>query len=319
MMTKFSTQYTGSMSKTENRGDGLLDELLSDKCENLDKDGIKSILQERLQIKPLDLDKLCLPEFHDVGKNDFMDLGKISRKPRKALADIQNLTKGISDKTPVTNKQVGESPVLSPTSPTPPKSPFAAISLLKKSMLQSDLQFDPFSALDLSPARNSPAVERVEQSDHHVRRKKFVVSGELKSLTTEIGETRVDDVGSRDMITGESITPCENFTNDKGRLRDVIDVLSSGSEGVKYTKGSKNVDGRAVEYNDSRITTDTDAPANGSNEMEEETMLDIQANKHGEMEKNVRKSLLLISKVEYFDNVIDSKGLRHDAGWRYAP
>lgn len=295
MMTKFSTQYTGSVYNTENRGDELLDELLSDRCANLDKGGILSFLQERLEIKPLDLDKVCLPDFHDVGMDDFMDFGKTSRKPRKALSDIQNLEKGISGKTPVKHKQVVESPVLSLTSPTPRKSPFASISLLKKRTLLSDLRSDPFSALDLSPARDSASVELVEQSDHHAQRKEFEISGELKSPIAEIGETRVDDVGSQEMITGESITPCEKSTNDNSARLPVIDVLSSGSEGEKYTKGSRNVDGRAVEYNDGGINTDTDVRTNGPNETEEEIALnteaDILANKHSEMEENVRISL----------------------------
>ncbi|KAF7136415.1 hypothetical protein RHSIM_Rhsim08G0218700 [Rhododendron simsii] len=286
---------TGSVYNTENRGDELLDELLSDRCANLDTGGILSFLQERLEIKPLDLDKVCLPDFHDVGMDDFMDFGKTSRKPRKALSDIQNLEKGISGKTPVKHKQAVESPVLSLTSPTPRKSPFASISLLKKRTLQSDLRSDPFSALDLSPARDSASVELVEQSDHHAQRKEFEVSGELKSPIAKMGETIVDDVGSQDMITGESITPCEKSMNDNSARLPVIDVLSSGSDGEKYTKGSRNVDGRAVEYNDGGINTDTNVRTNGPNEMEEEIVLnteaDILANKHSEMEENVGEML----------------------------
>ncbi|XP_047336910.1 centromere protein C isoform X2 [Impatiens glandulifera] len=127
-----------SISETERRVNNVLDELLSDKCESLDGNGALSFLQEHLQIKPIDLDKLCLPDFPDVGKIDIKHVKEKLVKPPKVSSVVQNILKSISDKTPQKdNKAVPESPSSSIASPTPPKNPFASIYLLKKSILKS--------------------------------------------------------------------------------------------------------------------------------------------------------------------------------------
>ncbi|CAL5439902.1 unnamed protein product [Camellia sinensis] len=283
-------ESTGSIHKTEKRVNGLLDELLSDNCGNLDGDEMVSFLQERLQIKPLDLDKLCLPEFHDVGKIDFTELGRNLQKPRKTLSDKRDLGKGISGKTPVKHKQVAESAVHSPASPTPPRSPFASLSLLIKRTSKSNMMSNPFSALNQSPVRNSSSVEHVdEQSDQYNAMKELGVSGELKSLITEISVVRVDGAGSQEMITGDSIPPFEKSVNDNSsRLSVGINVMSSGSHGdLKDNDGNWNMDD-----NDSRLNIDKDVPENGPNEMEEDdsilnTVSDIRARAPNELEENV--------------------------------
>ncbi|PSS07458.1 Ring-infected erythrocyte surface antigen like [Actinidia chinensis var. chinensis] len=264
-------ELAGSMSKTENRVNELLDELLSNNSENLDGDELLSFLQDRLHIKPLDLDKLCLPDFHDVGKNDFMDLEDNLPRPRNALSDIHNLMKGISGKTPVKQKQVAESPVHSLASPTPPKSPFASITLLQKHLLHSDLLNDPFSPFNLSPARNSCYVEPVnEQSDHYNTRKKSGGFGELKSLITEIGDIRVNDVGSQEMITGDSVIRFENSANDNSSRYGVgINDMPSGSHvDLIENNVSRNTEAEIVDGHDSRLKTDMmDVCTNCPNEM----------------------------------------------------
>ncbi|KAI8542505.1 hypothetical protein RHMOL_Rhmol08G0143100 [Rhododendron molle] len=134
-------------------------------------------MQERFGIKFNDPGKLGLPDFDYFGKDDFVDFGEYLPKPRKALLEIQNLAtviSEISDVKPVKHEQVIESPVSSLTSPTPPKIPFASMSLLQKRILQSDLRKDPFSALELSPARKFSSGELVDgPSGHHNRRKRF--------------------------------------------------------------------------------------------------------------------------------------------------
>ncbi|GFY97017.1 centromere protein C [Actinidia rufa] len=262
-------ELTGSISKTENRVNELLDELLSNNSENLDGDELLSFLQHRLQIKPLDLDKLCLPDFHDVGKNDVMDLEDNLPRPRNALSDIHNLMKGISDKTPVKQKQVAGSPVHSLASPTPPKSPFASISLLKKYLSHSDLVNDPFSPLNLSPARNSYSVEHVnEESDNYNTRKNSGVFGELKSPITETGGIRVND--TQEMMTVDSIILFEKSANDDSSRHGVgINDMSSGShDDLIDNNVSRNTDAEIVDDYDSRHKTDMmDVRTNCPNEM----------------------------------------------------
>ncbi|KAA8540434.1 hypothetical protein F0562_024647 [Nyssa sinensis] len=217
--------------KTENRVNELLDELLSNNWENIDGDGALSLLQERLQIKPIDLEKLCLPDVHDYGRNDFMALGTKLSKPRKALSDVHNLVKDI--KTPVTHKQVAKSPVPPLTSPTPPKSPFASIYLLKKRILKSNLSSDPFSALDvdLSPVRNrSPVEHNDEQTDQVNLRKDLTGSEKLKSPVIEKDNIAIANMGSTE---------------------------------------SSDIDKRLIHDNVSRPNTGTDVQSMGSDEMEE--------------------------------------------------
>ncbi|KAF7134234.1 hypothetical protein RHSIM_Rhsim08G0120100 [Rhododendron simsii] len=81
-------------------------------------------------IKLINLDKLGLPNFDDVGKEDFVNCGEYLLKPRKALSDIQNLATGISDKTPVKHEQIyGRSQYSQPLNSHQPEN-FLLMSLL---------------------------------------------------------------------------------------------------------------------------------------------------------------------------------------------
>ncbi|XP_012456715.1 centromere protein C isoform X2 [Gossypium raimondii] len=140
---------------SENKVNELLDHLLTSTC---DGDEAISLLQEQLQIKPIDLEKICLPDLQDIRRIDLKASRENLAKPRNSLSDIENLFKGISKRTP---KRKAESSVHLLASPTPPRSPLASISLLKKQKLQSDVLSDPFSADDVrrSPVRNASGTE----------------------------------------------------------------------------------------------------------------------------------------------------------------
>ncbi|MBA0779406.1 hypothetical protein Gotri_003660 [Gossypium trilobum] len=144
-----------SVTNAENKVNELLDHLLTSTC---DGDEAISLLQEQLQIKPIDLEKICLPDLQDIRRIDLKASRENLAKPRNSLSDIENLFKGISKRTP---KRKAESSVHLLASPTPPRSPLASISLLKKQKLQSDVLSDPFSADDVrrSPVRNAPGTE----------------------------------------------------------------------------------------------------------------------------------------------------------------
>ncbi|TYH48679.1 hypothetical protein ES332_D10G083700v1 [Gossypium tomentosum] len=140
---------------SENKVNELLDHLLTSTC---DGDEAISLLQEQLQIKPIDLEKICLPDLQDIRRIDLKASRENLAKPRNSRSDIENLLKGISKRTP---KRKAESSVHLLASPTPPRSPLASISLLKKQKLQSDVLSDPFSADDVrrSPVRNASGTE----------------------------------------------------------------------------------------------------------------------------------------------------------------
>ncbi|MBA0724484.1 hypothetical protein Golax_021173, partial [Gossypium laxum] len=144
-----------SVTNAENKVNELLDHLLTSTC---DGDEAISLLQEQLQIKPIDLEKISLPDLQDIRRIDLKASRENLAKPRNSLLGIENLFKGISKRTP---KRKAESSVHLLASPTPPRSPLASISLLKKQKLQSDVLSDPFSADDVrrSPVRNASGTE----------------------------------------------------------------------------------------------------------------------------------------------------------------
>lgn len=143
------------MTNAENKVNELLDHLLTSSC---DGDEAISLLQEQLEIKPFDLEKICLPDLLDIRRIDLKASRENLAKPRNSLSDIESLIKGISKRTP---KRKAESPVHLLASPSPPRSPLASISLLKKQKMQSDVLSDPFSTDDVrrSPVRNASGIE----------------------------------------------------------------------------------------------------------------------------------------------------------------
>ncbi|XVF86567.1 hypothetical protein PTKIN_Ptkin18bG0052400 [Pterospermum kingtungense] len=148
-----------SVTNAENKVNELLDHLLAS---NYDGDDAVSLLQERLQIKPIDLENICLPDLQDIRRIDL----KASRESlTKSSNSISDLMKGISKRTP--KRQAGSSVHLL-GSPTPP--PLASISLLKKQMLQSNALNDPFSTdgIDQSPV----PMENISKPSDHVDKEK---------------------------------------------------------------------------------------------------------------------------------------------------
>ncbi|XWS20343.1 hypothetical protein CRYUN_Cryun31cG0093300 [Craigia yunnanensis] len=163
-------ELAGSVTNAENKVNELLDNLLSS---NYDGDEAVSLLQERLQIKPIDLEKICLPDLQDIRTIDLKASRENLAKRRNSISDLM---KWISKRTP--NRQA-ESSVHHLASPTLSRSPLASISLLKKQMLQSDVLNDPFSTddIDRSPVRNASPMENIsKQSDQVDTEKELSVS-----------------------------------------------------------------------------------------------------------------------------------------------
>ncbi|KAL6334217.1 hypothetical protein AAG906_007464 [Vitis piasezkii] len=264
-------ELTVSVTQAENKVDEILDELLSGNCQDLDGDGALTFLQERLQIKPIDLDKLCLPELHDIQRNDFKSSGGNWLRHRDSLSDIKTMLEGLSSKTPIKKGQVVESFVHTLASPTPPKSPFASICLLKRHILQSNLTSDPFSVLkvNLSPARNSSTVKSSDkQSDQIDNGKELSFSAKLKSVILEGDDIAVANKSSHEVvhvITGDSTPPFEKAVNND--LRRLGVGINSGLSGSRA-----DLDGniRSNDVDDlRRLDADTDVQINRTNELED--------------------------------------------------
>ncbi|KAL3610586.1 hypothetical protein D5086_001606 [Populus alba] len=134
------SELAASMAKAEKRVHKLLDELLACDCEELDGDGAVTLLQDRLQVKSLDIEKLNLPELLYVQRTNLNALGGNLPKPRNVLSHIHNLPRRTL--TPMKQQVAGNS-TSSFGSPTPPKSQLASLALLRKHILQSNPPTNP--------------------------------------------------------------------------------------------------------------------------------------------------------------------------------
>lgn len=192
----------------ENRVNGILDELISRSSQDLDAEEALSLLQERFRIKPIDLGKPSIPKFQDIGRTDFMALGEKLPNFRKTLSNISNLVKPLSGETPINRKKAAETSISPIASPTPPKSPFASISLLKKRSIHSESLRDPFSPLtvDLSEPRN-PGGSHIDEADKGLGNE--LVENSNDHNTTRGAESN-DSANGPDKQT-ENVDICKHF------------------------------------------------------------------------------------------------------------
>ncbi|XP_031263505.1 centromere protein C [Pistacia vera] len=237
------TELADSIAKSEKKVNDLLDELLSDNCGGLDGDDPVSLLQEHLQIKPIDLEKLSLPELQAVRRIDLKASGANLPKPRHVLSDIQNLLKGVSSKTPKKCQQA-ESPVSSLASPTPAKCPLSSIVSLKKRILRLNPLTDPYSAheIDQSIARNLLASESIKkQADQVNTEKELSASTELKSSMIEESDAADMNLGLPHGMMGNAPRSSDKTVNDSlSRLGYGVGVGSSGSHAYVENKNSSS-------------------------------------------------------------------------------
>ncbi|KAL5823041.1 hypothetical protein ACOSQ4_020941 [Xanthoceras sorbifolium] len=265
------TKLADSVAKAENRVNELLDELLTGNYELLDGDGTVTLLQEHLQIKPIDIEKLCLPDLHDVRRFDLKAKSTNLPKPRSALSDIHNVLKGLSSRTPKISRHA-ESSVVHLASPTPPKSPLDSIISLKKRILQSNSLNDPFSSLhlDQSPARNaSPFGSIKEQTAQGNMDMKLSSSLKLKSQMTEENDIADMNVSVPEVAIGDFGSPNKTM-DDNLRLGSGIYVGSSGSTAYLHGNiGGSCSDSRVVNETSDIPNTDADDQTNELNELDD--------------------------------------------------
>lgn len=190
----------GSSGTEENKLNDILDGLLCCNSEDLEGDGAINLLQERLQIKPVVLEKLSVPDLPDNQVIDLKSLRGNMSKPRKVLSNIDNLLKGKKDKTPL-RQDVGCA-VQQLASPTPPRSPFAMLSSLQKHISRSKPSVDPFSAHE---------IDHVSTRDYSPTRtinQEFDLVGSGKP-SNELNEDVIENV----VAVSETNTVLETFRN----------------------------------------------------------------------------------------------------------
>ncbi|GLU14562.1 hypothetical protein SLE2022_311230 [Rubroshorea leprosula] len=212
-------ELAGSVTEAAEMVNQLLDDLLAKNQEELDGDGAVTLLQERLQIKPIDFRKLSLPDLQDIRKIDLKASGENLAKPRNSLL-------GLSSKTPYCQ---AESSVYNVATCPPSKNSMASISFLRKQILQSDPLSDPFSldVIDRSQASNASPTQKVnKQSDQVEMEKVLNMSDQLESAMSE-----ATDIGtaSLELDMRDFTGPPDNLVNEPNDLGFIVNLGLSGS------------------------------------------------------------------------------------------
>ncbi|KAI6690013.1 hypothetical protein NL676_026841 [Syzygium grande] len=219
----------------QNKVNELLDDLLSRNCEDFDGDGAVNLLQERLQIKPVNIENLSLPDMQDIRGNDLNNSQRETSQGRQALSDIQNILRRIYSKSPSKSGDVSRKNVPSP----PTKSPLAPLMLLKRRMFKVN-SIDPYSAanIDTAATKNSPLSRCLEiYSDNADMRKDPSTSGKSKSPMVEedAGRSQYSSNDNGESFNLDFVTLEEDFP-------DVSADTDSQTEKVAVTSPHFDVD-----------------------------------------------------------------------------
>ncbi|KAK9677154.1 hypothetical protein RND81_11G124100 [Saponaria officinalis] len=156
-----------------------LDELLSCNYDVLDEDGVQTLLQDKLNLKPVDIEKLFLPEMPDVRSRVALP------KTTDSIYHLHDSVNPASSKPLNFKYQFKKSSPSNLASPSLPKSPLASISSLNKHISIFSPSKDPFSPLDIDSSQGVTRNKQVEQigkkTDSHDF-SRFFANGEESSM-----------------------------------------------------------------------------------------------------------------------------------------
>ncbi|KVH92994.1 hypothetical protein Ccrd_004958 [Cynara cardunculus var. scolymus] len=206
----------GPVTKKENRLNELFDELISSDIHRLDGNEALSLLKDRLKIKPVDIDNLDLPDFHDVGRFDFVSHGKNLLKDQNRLSGICTLPEGLISKTPGKQKEPSTSPHHLLSSPTPPRHPLLTTSTFGKRSPNSISVIDQLPACDID---SSPITRSLEitggQLDHGSKGTEFPASGTFNLLAKDKVMSSPVVAVSPKMSTGAAVNSSQKSPHNK--------------------------------------------------------------------------------------------------------
>ncbi|KAI5602520.1 hypothetical protein BDE02_01G161300 [Populus trichocarpa] len=289
------SELAASMAKAEKRVDKLLDELLACDCEELDGDGAVTLLQDRLQVKSLDIEKLNLPELLYVQRTNLNALGGNLPKPRNVLLHIHNLPRRTL--TPMKQQIAGNS-TSSFGSPAPPKSQLASLALLRKHILQSNPPTNPvlksliIEEDDTTAGNSSPTEVAVKALNDNLT---SLGSGSDVRPSKSSAEVENSNVGVDNGITYEYLSQlggdADVQTNGPNELEDMVEdiqqkavdkslngnlsSLGSGSivcpskTSAEVENSNIGVDDGVIDENSSLRGGDVDIQTNRRNELED--------------------------------------------------
>ncbi|KAJ9559571.1 hypothetical protein OSB04_004731 [Centaurea solstitialis] len=192
--SKEDDDISASVTEKEDRLNKLVDKLMSSNIDGLDGNEKLSFLKDHLKIKPVDISELQLPKFHDIHSVDFTSPPKNLIKDQSMLSDKRSLTDSLKRKTLGKQKKLSDNPFDPLDSPTPPRSPFLAISTFGKRMLKSIELNDPFSARDIDLFPTTASTEIIGGHSNDVSKdNEFPISGTMDSLAkNKVTETAID-------------------------------------------------------------------------------------------------------------------------------
>ncbi|KAL9244658.1 hypothetical protein vseg_018415 [Gypsophila vaccaria] len=159
-----------------------LDELLSLDFDGLDEDGVQRLLQDQLNIKPVDIRKLSLPDMPDI-------LCSRESLPKRTdtLNGMHDSTNNDSSNLLNFRHQFKKSLSSNLVSPSLPKSPLASISSLSKHFSRISQSKDPYLHLDIgsslgvstsSETRNRKQADQIGKNTDSHDFSRFDVNGE---------------------------------------------------------------------------------------------------------------------------------------------
>ncbi|XP_024183874.1 centromere protein C isoform X5 [Rosa chinensis] len=183
----------GSKVKEDNKwNNDILDGLLSQPTEDLEGDGAFHLLKESLHIKNFELEDICLPEFPDTKKVDLKSSRKTLPNPR-----------------PVKPRQGAEGSIHL-SSPTPPKSPLASLSLLKQKMISDTLKSPLIKQSDkIEGAKTGSCEVTVKEFTNAVKRSK---RNSLSKLGVGYDVDMEEEIGAS-KVTSETLSMPEDDTD----------------------------------------------------------------------------------------------------------
>ncbi|KAF5203077.1 Centromere protein c, partial [Thalictrum thalictroides] len=277
-----------SVAEPKNKVDGLLDAILINDCTNLDQDGLSNLLEEQMQIRPINMEKFDLPLLGRVRKSDAnISLEQLGRS-MKPSSSIHNMTKTVKDKGSTERLRLSINSTSSPA-----MSPLSSISLAARHFTLADRPDNTFSFSfgvdDISPVRD---------------------------LTHAVGEKgapspHIDSGSKLDEANGSGLSFSEKF---ESMIKEKN--LSDGNTFVdKLVTEDSAHSLDAVDYNQIEICNDTNPLLNTHDVGLEDKVEDMQAETMG-TEKNpgVNDKVLdkLVTENSAFSvNLVDDNYIEH--------
>ncbi|KAI3684262.1 hypothetical protein L6452_33483 [Arctium lappa] len=256
-------EVSGSITKKEERLNKLVDELMSSNIDVLNGNEAVSFVKDHLKIKPVDISDLRLPDFHDIHRIDFISPLKNLLKDQSMLSGTRALPDGLKAQTLGKQKKLSDNPFHPLDSPTPPRSPFLAISTFGKRMSKSIESSDPFSPHDIDSFPTTSSTEIIGGHSTHVSNdKEFPVSGTLDLLAkNKVTDTTVDV--TQNVSAGALINSPESdkLLNDNMNGCSATS-LSESLIGMEDREQCHNMDERVVNDNEAGPYVVTDIQTN---------------------------------------------------------